>query len=158
MSFQLTFPKLVKFGLSEKHSKFEKILLVVWTNQLIYLVNVKTMRKIFFKLFVLLKKSELYTYNWSFFWRSKYIASVLCYITLFDMTTNVANFEITFAICIIDIRFIHGVQWPKIWMQLVFAFQKVNKMPLHTRVFTNKITLVCSFVLLTIFKFVSMVS
>ena len=45
--------KLVKsfdgllFGLSEKHSKFEKMFLMVLTNQLIYLVNVKTMRKIF---------------------------------------------------------------------------------------------------------------
>ena len=37
----------VKFGLSEKHTKFEKIFLMVLTNQLIYLVNVKTMRKIF---------------------------------------------------------------------------------------------------------------
>ena len=36
-----------KFGLSEKHTKFEKIYLMVLTNQLIYLVNVKTMRKIF---------------------------------------------------------------------------------------------------------------
>ena len=36
-----------KFGLSEKHTKFEKIFLMVLTNQLIYLVNVKTMRKIF---------------------------------------------------------------------------------------------------------------
>ena len=33
---------------------------MVLTNQLIYLVNVKIMRKIFFKLCVLLKKSELY--------------------------------------------------------------------------------------------------
>ena len=33
----------VKFGLSEKHTKFEKIFLVVLTNQLIYIVNVKTM-------------------------------------------------------------------------------------------------------------------
>ena len=31
----------------KKHSKFEKIFLMVLTNQLIYLVNVKTMRKIF---------------------------------------------------------------------------------------------------------------
>ena len=31
---------IVKFGLSEKHTKFEKIFLVVLTNQLIYLVNV----------------------------------------------------------------------------------------------------------------------
>ena len=31
----------VKFGLSEKHKKFEKIFLMVLTNQLIYLVNVK---------------------------------------------------------------------------------------------------------------------
>ena len=38
---------LVKFGLSEKHTKFEKIFLMLLTNQLIYLVNVKTMRKIF---------------------------------------------------------------------------------------------------------------
>ena len=38
---------IVKFGLSEKHTKFEKISLMVLTNQLIYLVNVKTMRKIF---------------------------------------------------------------------------------------------------------------
>ena len=37
----------IKFGLSEKHKKFEKIFLMVLTNQLIYLVNVKTMRKIF---------------------------------------------------------------------------------------------------------------
>ena len=35
------------------------IFLMVLTNQLIYLVNVKTMRKIFFKLCVLLKKSEV---------------------------------------------------------------------------------------------------
>ena len=51
--------KLLKFGLSEKHTKFEKIFLMVLTNQLIYLVNVKTMRKIFFKLCMLLKKSKL---------------------------------------------------------------------------------------------------
>ena len=38
---------LVKFGLSEKRTKFEKIFLVVLTNQLIYLVNIKTMKKIF---------------------------------------------------------------------------------------------------------------
>ena len=38
---------MLKFGLSEKHTKFEKIFLMVLTNQLIYLVNVKTMRKIF---------------------------------------------------------------------------------------------------------------
>ena len=38
---------LLKFGLSEKHTKFEKIFLMVLTNQLIYLVNVKTMRNIF---------------------------------------------------------------------------------------------------------------
>ena len=38
----------VKFGLSEKHTKFEKkIFLIVLTNQLIYLVNVKSMRNIF---------------------------------------------------------------------------------------------------------------
>ena len=47
-------------GLSEKHTKFEKIFLMVLTNQLIYLVNVKTMRKIFFKLCVLLRKSGFY--------------------------------------------------------------------------------------------------
>ena len=35
----------IKFGLSEKHTKFEKIFLMVLTNQLIYLV--KTTRKIF---------------------------------------------------------------------------------------------------------------
>ena len=37
----------VKLGLSEKDTKFEKIFLVVLTNQLIYLVQVNTMRKIF---------------------------------------------------------------------------------------------------------------
>ena len=41
------FGYLLKFGLSEKHTKFEKIFLMVLTNQLIYLVNVKAMRKIF---------------------------------------------------------------------------------------------------------------
>ena len=49
----------IKFGLFEKHTKFEKNFLTVLTNQIIYLVNVKTIRQIFFKLFVLLKKSEL---------------------------------------------------------------------------------------------------
>ena len=37
----------LKFGRSEKHTKFEKIFLMVLTNQLIYVVNVKTMRKTF---------------------------------------------------------------------------------------------------------------
>ena len=37
----------LKFVLSEKHTKFEKIFLMVLTNQLIYLVNFKTMRKVF---------------------------------------------------------------------------------------------------------------
>ena len=41
---------IVKFGLSEKHTKFEKIFLMVLTNQLIYSVNVKTMREIFFQI------------------------------------------------------------------------------------------------------------
>ena len=38
---------LIKFGLSEKPTKFEKICLMVLTNQLIYLVNGKTIRQIF---------------------------------------------------------------------------------------------------------------
>ena len=46
----------VKFGLSEKHTKFEKIFLMVLTNQLIYLLNVKTMRK-FFSSYVCFSKS-----------------------------------------------------------------------------------------------------
>ena len=46
------------FLIFEKHTKFENFLIVL-TNQLIYLVNVKTTWKIFFKLCVLLKKSEL---------------------------------------------------------------------------------------------------
>ena len=40
--------RTVKFGLSEKHRKFERIFIMVLTNQPIYLVNVKTIRKIFF--------------------------------------------------------------------------------------------------------------
>ena len=50
----------IKFGLSEKHTKFEKIFLIFLTNNLIYLVNVKTIRKIFFKFCLLLRKSEFY--------------------------------------------------------------------------------------------------
>ena len=50
----------IKFGFSEKHTKFEKIFLVVLTLQLICLVNDKTHEEEFFKLFVFLKKSELY--------------------------------------------------------------------------------------------------
>ena len=46
----------VKFGLSEKHTKFEKIFFTVLTNQLIYLVNHE---EDFFKSCVLLKNSEL---------------------------------------------------------------------------------------------------
>ena len=47
MGFFFEKKSVVKFGLSEKHTKFEKIFLMVLINQLIYLVNVKTMRKIF---------------------------------------------------------------------------------------------------------------
>ena len=39
--------RIVKFGLSEKHTKFEKIFIMLLTNQLIYLVNIKTTRQIF---------------------------------------------------------------------------------------------------------------
>ena len=38
---------LIKIEFSEKHTKFEKIFPMASTNQLIYLVNAKTMRKIF---------------------------------------------------------------------------------------------------------------
>jgi hypothetical protein len=37
----------LKFELSEKHTQFEKIFLMVLKNRLIYLVYVKTMRKTF---------------------------------------------------------------------------------------------------------------
>ena len=37
----------LKLGLSQRHTKFEKIFFMVLTNQLINLVNVKTTRKIF---------------------------------------------------------------------------------------------------------------
>ena len=50
----------LKFGLSEKHTKFEKIFLVVLTNQLINLVNIKTMRKIFSN-YVCFSKSPNFT-------------------------------------------------------------------------------------------------
>ena len=47
-----------------KHTKFEKIFLMVLTNQLIYLVsesvNGQSHEEDFFKLCMLLKKSELY--------------------------------------------------------------------------------------------------
>ena len=52
----------VKFGLSEKHTKFEKIFLMVLTNQLIYLVNIKTMRKIFSN-YACFSKSPNFTAN-----------------------------------------------------------------------------------------------
>ena len=52
---------MIKFGLSEKHTKFEKIFLMVLTNQLIYLVNVKNMRK-FFSNYVCFSKSP--NFNW----------------------------------------------------------------------------------------------
>ena len=52
--------RLVKFGLSEKHTKFEKICLMVLTNQLIYLVNVKTIRQIFSN-YVCFSKSPNFT-------------------------------------------------------------------------------------------------
>ena len=50
----------LKFGLSEKHTKFEKIFLMGLTNQLIYLVNVKTIRKIFSN-YVCFSKSPNFT-------------------------------------------------------------------------------------------------
>ena len=39
--------RYVKFGLSEKRTKFEKIFLMVLTNQLIYLVKVKPWERFF---------------------------------------------------------------------------------------------------------------
>ena len=51
-------PPDLKFGISEKHTKFKKIFLMVLTNQLIYLV--KNHEEDFFKSCVLLKKSKLY--------------------------------------------------------------------------------------------------
>ena len=59
--FLLTFSTvfMLKFGLSENCTKFENVFLVVLTNRLIYLVNVKNHEEDFFKLCVLLKKSEL---------------------------------------------------------------------------------------------------
>ena len=51
----------LKFGLFEKHTKFEKkIFLMVLTNQLIYLINVKTMREIFSN-YVCFSKSPNFT-------------------------------------------------------------------------------------------------
>ena len=48
ISFYMASAGLIKLGLSEKCTKFEKIFhMVVLTNQLIYLISVKTMRKIF---------------------------------------------------------------------------------------------------------------
>ena len=60
----------LKFGLSEKHTKFEKIFLMVLTNQRIYLVNVKTMSKIFSN-YVYFSKSpnvKNSTSNFEIFW------------------------------------------------------------------------------------------
>ena len=67
----------LKFILSEKHTKFDKIFLMVVTNQLIYLVNVKTMRKILSN-YVSFSKSPKSQWLWggfcygrldfSFFW------------------------------------------------------------------------------------------
>ena len=54
------FSYVIKFRLSEKHTKFEKIILMVLTNQLIYLVNVKTIRKIFSN-YVCFSKSPNFT-------------------------------------------------------------------------------------------------
>ena len=55
---------MFKFGLFEKHTKFEKIFLMVLTNQLIYLSSKRQNHKEdFFKLCVLLKKSELYWFR-----------------------------------------------------------------------------------------------
>ena len=47
------------FELSEKQTKFEKIFLIVLTNQLIYLLNVKTMREIFSN-YVCFSKSPIF--------------------------------------------------------------------------------------------------
>ena len=55
-----SFKVVLKFGLSEKHTKFKKIFLMVLTNQLIYLVNGKTMRKIFSN-YVCFSKSPNFT-------------------------------------------------------------------------------------------------
>ena len=38
---------MLEFGISEKQKKFEKIFHLVLPNQLIYLVNIKTMMKIY---------------------------------------------------------------------------------------------------------------
>ena len=72
--------RTVKFGLSEKHRKFERIFIMVLTNQPIYLVNVKTIRKIFFLIMcasqkvrtllkisasILLLRGFFFTFSWA---------------------------------------------------------------------------------------------
>ena len=52
----------LKFELSEKRTKFEKIFLMVLTDELIYLVKVKTTRKIFSN-YVCFSKSPNFKYN-----------------------------------------------------------------------------------------------
>ena len=56
----------LKFGLSEKHTKFEKIFLMVLTNQLIYLVNIKTIRKIFSNYVCFSKSPKFNIASWLF--------------------------------------------------------------------------------------------
>ena len=48
-----------QFTLSDKHTKFDKIFFIVSTNQLIYLSKRQNHEEDFFKLCVLLKKTEL---------------------------------------------------------------------------------------------------
>ena len=69
---------LIKSGLSEKHTKFVKIFLMVLTNQLIYLVNVWTMTKIFSN-YVCFSKSL--NFNWlkkPFYLLLIFISTKLC--------------------------------------------------------------------------------
>ena len=56
---------MLKFGLSEKHTKFEKICLMVLTNQLIYLVNVKTIGQIFSNYACFSKSSNFKVYAYA---------------------------------------------------------------------------------------------
>ena len=58
----LTYIHMLKFGLFEKHTKFEKIFFMVLTNELIYLVKVNQ-EEDFFSNYVCFSKSPNFTRN-----------------------------------------------------------------------------------------------
>ena len=114
--------KLIKFGLSEKHTKFEKIFLMVLTNQLIYLVRRRWGR--FFQIICASQMTSIWALQWFFFtkiWNTMHLFMLYkepseksCIFSFLSVTTPFAFCVIPFEPIEVQTRSGYLFRWWKI--------------------------------------------